>query len=294
MSRQGREFELLIEKIEKIVLPEGASISSPGFIKDRITGEQREVDILIEHNVGTFHIVIVIECRNRASIQDTTWIEQIHSKLNDIKVNKAIAVSTSAFSKPAIEKAKFYNIETRTYKEINTEFIKSWWRVNDIKMFTRQFNILGVTMQGDNCEVESDFFNGKNVETKFINRTTDERLFSVNDIFSGICKKISDWDVLVPNGASIRKTIIVEFTNTQDGFFITQNESKINLEKMFFDVELSLVIKNIPLSRAVKYESGEKEISSVVEFDDFPIGENLTLQFIKNADGSISLSARKK
>ena len=34
MAREGRDFEQLIEKLEKILLPEKAIIRSPDFIED--------------------------------------------------------------------------------------------------------------------------------------------------------------------------------------------------------------------------------------------------------------------
>ena len=98
MTRQGRELELLIERVEKAVLPEGATIQSPWIIKDRITNQPREVDILIEYTIGTTPIRIIIECRDRTSTQDTQWIEQIQPKVGDLKANKVIAVSSSAFT----------------------------------------------------------------------------------------------------------------------------------------------------------------------------------------------------
>ncbi len=44
-KKKGRDFELLISNIEKILSPEGAIIKSPDYIEDKYTGIKREVDI---------------------------------------------------------------------------------------------------------------------------------------------------------------------------------------------------------------------------------------------------------
>ena len=91
-------YKQALKKLEKTPLPADAIINSPGFLIDKVTNQQREVDVLIEHTVGTSNIKIALECRNRQAIQDTTWIEQIHGKFGSLDVNKIIAVSTSPFS----------------------------------------------------------------------------------------------------------------------------------------------------------------------------------------------------
>ena len=298
MSRKGREFELLIEKLEKIVLPAGAKIFSPGYLKDRITGEQREVDILIEHKVGTSNIKIAIECRDRISNQDTTWIEQIHTKLNDINIDKAIVVSSSQFTQPAIEKAKFYNIETRTYEEINAKLIESWWHVEHINMITKHFKIVLAMFKSDNPEFQEmhniEIQNEKTVATKFIIRKTDKQSFTMNEVFQRFSDKIDDWENLIPNEPPIRKTIVAHYTNPEERFEIKTNDISISITEIIFEVELCLIMRKVPVSRVLKYGDNENAISHVIEFDNMPIVGNPVLQFIRNSDGSINLSARNK
>ena len=111
MEKEWRELELLVKKIEKTLSRETTVIKSPDFLIDRVTGEKREVDISIQDKIGSTNILIVIECRNRNNSQDVRWIEEIKTKHNDLKASKVIAVSKYGFTKQAIEKAKFYNIE---------------------------------------------------------------------------------------------------------------------------------------------------------------------------------------
>lgn len=69
-----REFEKLTALIEQHLGPQGAIVRSPDYITDKITGEQREVDASVRYQVGSVPILITIECRDRTSVQDVTWI----------------------------------------------------------------------------------------------------------------------------------------------------------------------------------------------------------------------------
>jgi hypothetical protein len=293
MTRKGREFELLIERLEKIALPEGAKISSPGFINDRITGEQREVDILIEHKIGSFEIKIVIECRNRTSVQDTTWIEQIYTKLHDINIHKAIAVSTSSFTQPAIEKAKFYNIETRTFKEINSKLIESWWAIENIKVYSRQFNIISAIVASENQILCEEIIKNKTVTTKFI-YTADKQIISLNDIFYSLIDKIDDFDNLIPNGTSIKKSIVANYINPDDRFTLKENSTEIGITQITFEVELRLILQNAPISKVSKYGNEGEDISHIIEFNNLPIDFIDSFEFVKNPNGSLNLFIKNK
>lgn len=126
MEKEWRELELLVEKIERTLSPEGAIIKSPDFLIDKTTGSKREVDISIRFGVGSSDILIVIECRNRNNVQDVRWIEEIKTKHADLGTSKLIAVSKKGFSKDAVKKAKVHGIELRTFDEITDSIIRNW------------------------------------------------------------------------------------------------------------------------------------------------------------------------
>ena len=47
MPRQGRDLEKLTHALERYIAEKGASVESPGFVEDRVTGQKREVDVLV-------------------------------------------------------------------------------------------------------------------------------------------------------------------------------------------------------------------------------------------------------
>ncbi len=161
MSRKGRSFEELIKELEELDTM-GLQITSPDFIKDNITGDLREVDISIRGKIGSYDILIVIECRDRKSKQGIEWIEQISEKTKDIGANKVIAVSSSGFTKNAIIKAKSKNIELNTFEEIDPE--------NVIKLFEIQgtHSYYGQNLKQVLLILDSECDNAKkNTEKKF-------------------------------------------------------------------------------------------------------------------------------
>jgi hypothetical protein len=125
-TKNWRNLELLVEKIEKSFLSDNAIIKSPDYLLDKVTNELREVDISIRNFVGTSNLLVAIECRHRGTKQDVRWIEEIKTKHENLGANKIIAVSKNGFTSQAIIKAKFFGIELRTFEEITPEIIQSW------------------------------------------------------------------------------------------------------------------------------------------------------------------------
>lgn len=291
MARPGRELELLIEKLEKIVLPTGATIVSPGIIKDKITNQPREVDILIEYLVGTSNIKIVLECRDRSAIQDVTWIEQMYTKINDINVHKAIAVSSSPFSEPAKEKAKFYGIETRTLSEINPDTIAEWWLVDYLQTYSQNQALVGAEVGLEFPEQFQEAILGKTFNEKMFYRTTDDHPFTILEIIPS--EKGNLWSKCTENGPPVRVSIDGSYNNPKDRFYVKLNDKRCAVLNILFHLDLTITKKSLPISKVAKYEADEKTISHVIEFDGVDINGNKTMQFIKNQDGSISLSFRK-
>lgn len=102
--RAGRDLEELSARIKTLLHP-NARVQSPANILDVDTGQQREIDVLVSIPGKPQPITIAVECRDRASRQDVTWIEQLIAKKESIGVDLLIAVSSSPFTEPAILKA---------------------------------------------------------------------------------------------------------------------------------------------------------------------------------------------
>jgi hypothetical protein len=79
MARAGRDLERLVAVLEELLRPEGLLIRSPDRLRDTITGTLREVDASIRASEDG-PVIAVCECRDRAGVEDVTWVEQVVTK----------------------------------------------------------------------------------------------------------------------------------------------------------------------------------------------------------------------
>lgn len=126
-SKDWREFEKLVARIEKAASLRGAVVKSPDRIRDLTTGQIREVDASIRHSLGTTDVLITVECRKRGRKGDDTWIEQLATKRSKIGAAKTIAVSSAGFTDSAAKSAKQFGIELRTLSEVSAADIEGWF-----------------------------------------------------------------------------------------------------------------------------------------------------------------------
>lgn len=102
MPQRTNEFQQLILQIERQLSP-SATITESLLVLDS-TGDQREIDVAIETQSGAHSITIAVESRDHSRPADITWIDQLHGKYRDLKVNKVVAVSRNGFTDAAYRK----------------------------------------------------------------------------------------------------------------------------------------------------------------------------------------------
>jgi len=252
-----------------------------------VTQQLREVDILIESRVGTSNISIILECRDRKSKQDTTWIEQLNSKLKDLKADKIIAVSSSGFSKPALEKAKRYGIETRTFGEIDKTIIESWWQVNHIDFISKQFRIVHFYPHLEDKDFFKKFTVPANPEEKYILVISENRLLSITDLFRENCNQIKRlWGSLIPNGKMSRDQINFNCNIPERELQFVFNKERSKILRIEFVVDLFVVGEKIPMSKVSNYSTSDGTISHVIEYAGFPIKDRGMFRIIRSEDGN--------
>lgn len=165
--RQGKNLELLLEKISDLIIP-GATIKSPEYVNDIDTGTLREVDVGIRLNTEKGSVFIAIECRDRGGVQDIQWIEQLISKKQSIQADILIAVVTSDFTRPAKVKAFKKGIYIRTIEQFSRDDILLWLDETyaEVHNFIVEVKALALQLDSDvktlplNLE-KSNYYDGK-------------------------------------------------------------------------------------------------------------------------------------
>lgn len=84
------------------------------MLPDLITGERREVDVVISTSVAGHDLAIGIETRAHKRVQGVEWVEQAASKHERLPINQTVLVSRSGFTKTAQALAAKLGIELVT------------------------------------------------------------------------------------------------------------------------------------------------------------------------------------
>lgn len=104
---------------------ESIKVTPSAMLKDIITGELREVDILVETATVGRKVSLGIECRDSKRRQSVQWVEEMHAKNLALPVNKTVLVSSKGFTKAALKKAAHYGMDTIVPGEVTPGFIGS-------------------------------------------------------------------------------------------------------------------------------------------------------------------------
>ena len=275
MPRDGRNFELLTQALEKYIAEEGTTVESPGYVEDRITGKMREIDVLIMRGEGHHKQLIAIECKDRKTPVGVPDVEAFNTKIQDLKINKAVFVSSSGFRKTAVTKAQFYNISCLDIDEID-EF--EWLLADCIHYHEKKLLKTHWVINADNKELES----ATNLIVK--NKAGEE---VTNEILAANSRRV--FNGLDLSQCEIGKVYGQEFPVSHDELIIvdadTGNEYPVCVCKVY--LEWQQTVTDLPFKR-VKYGdvAEEKDIAkaAVAELN---LGEREGhIMMVEQEDGS--------
>lgn len=130
MAKKGREFEILVSQLERILAHEGVEVRSPEHFFYEDGKQKAEVDITLRSNIGSVKILIGYECRLRPSDgrQGTAWIRDVASKKTLIGAHHMVAVSGTGFTDSAIRSAEELDVGLRVVESTKELEIKGWFR----------------------------------------------------------------------------------------------------------------------------------------------------------------------
>jgi len=128
----GIEFEKVVADIQAQVDPNADVIHNENIV-DRL-GQRRQFDVVIRGKFAGQDILGVIECKDLRKKVGTPEIDAFVTKSGDINANFKIVVSRRGFTKPAIEKARHYGIQTLSLlpnDKVNYGFrVGNFWHAN--------------------------------------------------------------------------------------------------------------------------------------------------------------------
>lgn len=108
-------------------------------------GVSRQIDVLIEYEINDRAIFKkIIECKDknrRIEMKEIAAFKELIDSLKD--VNSGMFVSKNGFQKGAITKAKSYNIQLYTLKELTSEEVEEWFKSPPlIRKINKHFEVI--------------------------------------------------------------------------------------------------------------------------------------------------------
>jgi hypothetical protein len=116
MPARSTPFQKLVLHLQEQLSPT-ATVAESAFLIHRLTGESREVDVVVRATVGEHPVVVSLECIEHGRPADVTWVEQMITKHAHLDTNRLVLVSLSGFSDQAVTLARGLGITTYTPEE---------------------------------------------------------------------------------------------------------------------------------------------------------------------------------
>jgi hypothetical protein len=116
MPKRSNAFQRLVYHIHKVLAAPNV-VAESHFLSDRISGQKREVDIVVTVPVSTYSMLISVECVATGRKASIEWVERMIGKHRNLPTNKLILVAQAGFTKAAAEKARSSGITTYTLAE---------------------------------------------------------------------------------------------------------------------------------------------------------------------------------
>ncbi|MFC9694656.1 hypothetical protein ACFTSF_39280 [Kribbella sp. NPDC056951] len=113
MPKRSNDYQRVVYYIHKHLSPD-AVVTESAMLTDSRTGKPREIDVLVEGEVGGYPVRIAIEVRDHKRPADVQWIEQVSGKYESLPVDKVVVVSRAGFWSTALTKAASLGIEALT------------------------------------------------------------------------------------------------------------------------------------------------------------------------------------
>ena len=263
MGNSGKNLELLVKKVEEILLPEGFRVESREKIFNDEGVQVAELDVLISGKLSTTEIQWLIECRDRPSegSAPTSWIEQLVGRRDRLKLNKVTAVSTTGFSPGAIDYAREAGIEIRTVKDVSREEVADWLSIPGMVLVEQKGDLLTAHIFAHNAtqeqlnELGNLLQNFKTRELVFVHTGTGDKL-SLMDVWRDGMNQFPDlFDEIVPGSEPTQKSLSVNYVNPNSRYMIALENSMVHIERIDFRANLSIKKTDIPISKITKYST---------------------------------------
>lgn len=274
MAHAGRELERLIAILEELLRPAGLLVLSPDRVKDTVTGRQREVDIAVR-DVRDGPVLAICECRDRATTEDVTWVEQIVTKARDLEGSPpAILVSSAGFSDAARKKARSYGHDVRLVTDVAIDEFRSWFQVEHVLVDETERRLLACDIEllsdgADAFAVEvSSALEKEGLEACIFDRQVHGPVAPMHMFEEWYSRNREQVQHGVPrSGRPVQRSVPMTFAEPEKCLSVQTNFGPRPVRAVQLLVEITRTKRLVPASRVTRYSDAGSELAESVEFN---------------------------
>jgi len=115
-NKKWKIFETLVAKVQADLAPD-ASVRLDQKILGKISKRKRQIDVLVQQNIGNYPVNIVIECKDFKKPLTVKQVEATIGLMQDVGANIGVIVAAHGFTKSALAVGK--NAQLKLYKLID-------------------------------------------------------------------------------------------------------------------------------------------------------------------------------
>lgn len=266
MPKRSNEFQRLIRRIyEQMANSDlGETVTESAMLVEASTGQEREVDVLLEGKIFDRMMRIAIECRDYSRKQNVTWIDELIGKYKDLAVDTVYAVSSSGFTNSAYKKALSTKIKLLSLEQaLDTDWPSKFQRfglltfglssdVRPVEIFVKTHPVQIREVRLDSIILDAD----KNPVCTLIEY--GQRMFEFNSdkLFKCIHKEFLGDKLLAnfPTKADLKeKSVLAQITHQPDfGAFIEDGESGCQeISEIGLTLSVGFIVNEVPLEHYV-------------------------------------------
>jgi hypothetical protein len=274
MARAGRDLERLVAVLEELLRPAGLLVRSPDHLCDTVTGGLREVDVAIRVSEEG-PVVAICECRDRAGVEDVTWIEQVVTKARDLEGSPpAVLVSSAGFSESARVKARSYGHDVRLITDVSLEEFRSWLQVEHVVLDVLERRLTGCDIEPtpDDADGFSPEVNAalavEGLAAPIFERRTLAAL-SALQLFEEWWKE--KHEVVAQSVASLtgtlRRPVPITFAEPEECLSVETELGPRAVAGVLLRVEITKTKRLVAASRVTRYSGEAGDLAESVEFE---------------------------
>lgn len=216
-----------------------------------LTGDEREVDIVLKYKLGQHQVLVSIECIDHKRKASSTWVEAMAQKHKYLPTSKLVLWAANGFYKPALITAEKLHIDTISpnSNEIDWPIFSQLLKDSFFKLVTSQFSYFIDAKCNNSKKIRLEGFNNyllKGVE--------NEVLFGIIDLMQLVIDNNEVGNTLLNHANEEKSDFWIKFIPPFECQVLDDNGEWIEVFRIGFGIKAN-VEKTKLETRSVVYDN---------------------------------------